>query len=215
MVLTATLAMLGILCLHALAGTNPRQEQVICAANLRRIGQAFLAWSEDYGERLPGALATPAGGSSGATTPSTHFRTISNFLSSPRLLTCPATRRPTAPSFISLTDASLSYLLGAHATPEKAFELLSGDIDIEGGGQATCSYLGQVIVTSFSGVRGDPSTYRANWSGTNHPVSGNLLLSDGSVVGGNSTRLRQTLDESRGEGPMPNGQSSVHALIPR
>lgn len=215
LLLAGTLGVLGALCLPVLSGPSARQDRVVCAANLQRIGQGFLSFSEDFGDRFPGSLDARVGGSSGSVTAASHFRVISNFLSSPRILVCPASRRTPAAGFDrSFGDVNLSYLVGAHATPEKAFEILSGDTDIEGGTQGTCSYLGQVSVTSFFGIRGVPSIYSASWSGTNHLASGNLLLSDGSVVWGDSSVLRQTMDESRSEGTRPEG-NAFHALFPR
>ena len=104
--------------LPALASSRPRSQRVMCANNLRQIGQAFHLWGIDNGERplvsstaqpsppantrsteaLPFEVITTSGGT-GAHPLSVnvwlHFSWLSNDLSSPALLLCPSdTGRP-------------------------------------------------------------------------------------------------------------------------
>lgn len=207
------MSLLGVLTAVAiplLAGPRPQQDFAVCRNNLRQIGQAFLSFADAHGDKLPPALKPSAGGANLDGTAASLFRPLSNYLASPRLLSCPGSPRRSAASFEALRDANISYLIGAHAAPDRSWEILSGDFDIQGGTSATCSYLGNVIVTSFPGSVGLPDTFTVSWSGSNHVASGNLLLSDGSVTGGDSKRLQRSIADSARE-----GSQSVHVLPPK
>ena len=155
-------------------------------------------------------IAIPNGGSIGSLRTSDYFGILSNYTASPTVFTCPTGPRTAATSFPRFEDANLSYLIGTHATPTKALEILSADLDIEGGFSTECSVIGNVRVVEFPGSSGIPETFTAAWSGSNHVSVGNILLTDGTLVSGDRTVLRKTLAESPRE-----GSSSIHTRSPR
>ena len=196
--------------LPALSMQRFRAEQVGCVANLHRLGQAFHAWSEDHDNTLPFMVSRREGGSSGSISVAYYAAMTSNFLASPRILTCPASMRSPASAFSTLRDANVSYSLGTHAHLEKPRSILAADFDMEGGGMEICILAGRIVVTGFPGIAGKPATFSASWSGTNHVYSGNILLVEGAVGSGDSALLRSVLSQS----PVEAEQDS-HFLVPR
>lgn len=210
LVLITLLGGLAMITLPLWAGPRPQQDFAVCRNNLRQIGQAFLSFADAHGDKFPPSLRRSEGGSQLDGTVAALFRPLSNYLSSPRLLNCPGSTRKNSSSFETLSDANVSYLYGAHAAPDRSQEILSGDSDLTGGSQAICSFLGNQTVTSFDGSIGHPETFSISWVSLNHVASGNLLLSDGSVTGGNTVHLKRVAADSARE-----GSRSVHILNPK
>ena len=197
--------------LPALSMQRSRSDQVACAVNLHRLGQAFQAFAESHDSQFPFRVPRAYGGSEGFSVVSPHFGALSNYLASPRILACPASGRVPANSFGGLKDASVSYLLGVHAVPDKQRALLAADFDVTGGSNAQCAVAGRILLNSYEGNPGLPDTFRpASWSGTNHVSSGNVLWSDGSVSSGDSQFLRVALSKTRLE-----GDNAVHLFAPK
>lgn len=204
----AALLVLAAAGLPILGGTPLREKRLICANNLHMAGQAFQAFALDHGGTIPWRVGRPQGGSAGQTGASDHWRTLSNYLQSPRLLVCPSGRRLPALSFPTLLNRNVSYLIGSDSELRQPGTLVSGDLDIEGGSSARCSFVGNALVQSFEGLFGVPDSYVARWSATNHYLRGNLLMGDGSVRQTDAVGLKTTLSGSTDVG------NNSHSLIP-
>lgn len=212
-VITAAMfSLLVAVAIPMLAGSQPLQDRVVCANNLRQIGQAFLSFGDAHGDLFPQKVEAGAGGSYGSGVAADHFRVLSNYVTSARTMTCPRTSRLPAKSFQSMADTNLSYVLGAHASPMKSFEILSGDLDMEEGTVTQCNAISPThisVITWMNDHRNSPANY-AGWSGTNHIAFGHVLLSDGSVVGGETRDLRRIIADSDLE-----GSTLLHVVQPR
>src|SRR5208282_2447025 len=87
-----------------------------CANNLKQIGLAFRIWEGDNGGKYPMQVSVANGGAMElAVTGNVAgiFRTMSNELSTPKILTCPQdTKRIAATDFSTgFSDANISYFL--------------------------------------------------------------------------------------------------------
>ena len=111
-----------------------------------------------------------------------HFAAISNELSTPKVLVCPAdpTRKPAADFSAELGNAKISYFVGVDAQSTLLSQMfLSGDFNITNGHRAIRGIL-ELTTNNFAG-----------WSHTLHDRQGNVGLADGSVQQFSTTRLRE------------------------
>src|SRR3954454_3688284 len=96
LVVLAVLAILILFLLPALVGSHrPRRAVMMinCINNLKQLGIATETWALDNSNRLPTQVSVSMGGSMeciGTGSPTPHFRTMSNEISTPKLLYCPA-----------------------------------------------------------------------------------------------------------------------------
>ena len=167
-------------------------------------------------------ISYPKGGSNGRTTAAEHYSVMSNQLNAAKILACPTVEkwRPAAVSFGRLKDINISYGIGtdarvlmdgtgAQANASGCQSFTTTDFDIEGGDTATCNRAGKITVARFSGSYGQPDTYQASWSRTNHVNGGQMALVDGTVVIVDTIGLRRQLSLSQDVG------NDSHTLIPR
>jgi prepilin-type processing-associated H-X9-DG protein len=216
--LLAALALLAMVVLPALANTGQRAQRLTCVSNLREIGQSFIAWSSEFGNRLPMQVPVTEGGTWNYALGNNawfQFYTLSNHVRTPRIFVCPSDpeKRP-ADSLLSVSfdggfihvtyrNNALSYVIG-HPLIEARPDILSTDRNLAGsfltGG---CTYWG----SSRSIPR--PPFIGAGWTDTLHNNSGNVLFGDGRVEQLSSLGLRQRLAESASE-----GNTEFHYLAP-
>jgi len=158
---------------------------ISCVNNLKQAGLAYRVWAGDNGDILPMGISVTNGGAmetiqtGDAVAP---FLVMSNELSTPRILHCPAD--PSHSQALSFTSPvgsrNVSYFVGVDVTNSSANPLLilSGDSDLELGGVPAKSSL-------HSFWTNDPVA----WSATRHIRKGNIGLADGSVQTVNSSQL--------------------------
>jgi prepilin-type N-terminal cleavage/methylation domain-containing protein len=104
LVVIATIAILAVLLLPALAQTNRRSLRIQCINNLKQIGLSFRVWGDDHGDKYPMAVSTANGGAlenvsslatcTTALPPAGYsltqvFCVMSNDLNTPKILYCP------------------------------------------------------------------------------------------------------------------------------
>lgn len=225
LVLLGCVVFLGLVWLRPLsANSAARNDEAMCANNLRHIGQAFLLWWHEHEERPAWLIPPPS--PSGTKSQPWHqnlwfqFFWISNELRSPRYLADPADDWPnlrmatswgTEPGGLlnsAHKNNAVSYFLGLHATPLQPQAILSGDGNIRGGvGPASCS----------SGI---PNTEvlpsNALWPENVHGNRGNVLFSDGRVEMTDTARLKEAVGWN--PPPTPPGERfnwNAHFLKPR
>lgn len=97
------------------------------------------------------------------------FQVMSNELSSPKTLVCPADDRVAATNWASLANVNLSFFIGLDAMDARPNMLLTGDRNLARDDQL------------LSGVVSLGTNSLVAWTAGTHRSSGNLGLSDGSV----------------------------------
>jgi prepilin-type processing-associated H-X9-DG protein len=212
LVIIAVIAVLAASLLPALAAAKPKARRVVCSDNLKRVGRAFRTWAIAQNGNTPMTVAQVLGGDAedvgyrtldvsqvGSRGVSKMFLCMSNELSTPKILFCPAEyeiayRHPAA-NFAGVApsgavpytnDLNVSYFIGVDATGTSPQMLLAGDHNLGGDGSPP--------TTAYCAA---PSVYSpgyALWLGTNfvstagpafmanqHVQQGNIAFADGSV----------------------------------
>ena len=109
-----------------------------------------------------------------------HFRAMSNELSTPKVLVCPADNRKAARSFAALSNVNLSYFVSLNATDTFPQLWLAGDRNLMTNGVPVGSGL-LVLTTNVT----------LGWTAAMHKNAGNVVLGDGSVQGDTNARLQR------------------------
>jgi hypothetical protein len=114
-----TLVILSAMLLPALTRATGKAQEISCQNNMKQIGLSFRTWAIDNNDNFPFNVSTNKGGtlelcalrSDGFDRNAAfHFRVMSNELSTPKILVCPADRkRQPALDFLSLQPANVSY----------------------------------------------------------------------------------------------------------
>jgi len=226
LVVCAVLALCAATFLPALARTKAPAQRIYCANNLKGIGAAFQIWGQDHADAFPMRVAVTDGGYAdfiGERLTSEIMRfergvfgvfgCLSNELSSPKVLICPAEneRRLPATTFANVAplnssgivpltnDLNVSYFIGVDAVQTNPRTFLTGDHNLGSDG----------YTTPLRGFVTAPSTYSPDfkvslgtnfvsdagvgWLNTMHSNQGNVALADGSVSQYNRVQLQQAL----------------------
>ena len=174
------------------SGSRARAPRINCVNNLKQIGLSFRTWSIDHNDQNPMAVFGTNGGSRDSIESGVaflHFQTLSNELSTPKILACPSDKRVIkATNFTSDFDnRKLSYFVGVDANQTNSQMLLAGDRNITNG----CSVK--------SGFLNLSSNEPAGWTEKIHELQGNVGLADGSVQQLSKLRLRDAIASSGAE----------------
>jgi hypothetical protein len=113
-----------------------------------------------------------------------HFQVMSNELSTPYILICPAesaSARTRSSDFGTFNNSNLSYFVGVDANESNVQMILSGDRSITNG---TPVKNGLMELTTNTTV---------GWTGELHDKIGNIAMADGSVWQDNITGLQNQI----------------------
>ncbi len=203
LVVMATLGLLAAVAVPLVANPGPRGDRIVCANNLRQIGQAFLSWGNEHHELPPWRLTMYEGGNLDHPNAALrrvayfHYLAVSNELGSPKFLSDPADSRSWRQAATSwgndpnglwtLKNKAVSYSLGLHAQSSTPQSLLAGDYNMRtSGADSGCATQIQMATRVYKGV--------AAWTNAVHGEYGNLLLMDGHVEQTGNVGLREAID---------------------
>jgi prepilin-type N-terminal cleavage/methylation domain-containing protein len=121
LVVIAVIAILAIMCFPPLGGRRVRAKGIHCVNNLKQVGFAFHVWAADHNDQFPMQLSITNAGTLEfieAGQPVPHYQLLSNQLSTPSILVCPADKkRKSADNFAgAFSNTNLSYFVGLDAT---------------------------------------------------------------------------------------------------
>lgn len=230
-VVVATVGVLAGLVLPLMANPRARSEQVMCANNLRQIGQAIRTWGADHGGKPPWMVSRDDGGLRpiGFLNPWQVFAFMSdarrvdgtrgeNVFGTPRILVCPSdtfTLRRIANDWDTFVDNSrfgaqtVSYFIGLHTPPEEASSWMSGDGNLNLPVRRSASCLAGV--NNADGWC--PTNAPIVWTTNIHGAQGNILQTSGAVLQLDNSGLSKALNTNS---MMVNFESTpaVHLLLP-
>jgi prepilin-type N-terminal cleavage/methylation domain-containing protein/prepilin-type processing-associated H-X9-DG protein len=238
LVVIAIIAILAALLLPALARAKSKAQRISCTNNLKQVGLSFRTWAIDNDGRMPMGLSSAQGGDSedvgvrvvaatqrisnpttglyqsGSRGVSMMFLTMSNELSTPKILYCPAewdsTTRQAATSFGGqnvannipyISDNNVSYFIGVDADETQPQMFLTGDHNIGGNANPPTTAYG-FFVSMGTNCTAAATTGPA-WMDNQHSKQGNVGLADGSVQGWTRSRLQEALRGTGDSGRTP------------
>jgi prepilin-type processing-associated H-X9-DG protein len=157
-----------------------RGKQIECLSQLKQIGVAAHSYAHEHGDRFPFQTPVKEGGTLELVQAASglggnvqfafrHFQALSNDLSEPKLLLCPADKRSPAAVFPALLNESISFFMATTAEYSRPDSLLSGDRNIVAVGGSSGSILRIAADTEVA------------WTADGHEYKGNLLFADGHV----------------------------------
>lgn len=218
LVFCSAVALLAAVTASGVTSSNTKAERAVCANNLRMIGSAIQSWAGDHGGRVPWRTTIPEGtwpGSSGPVKPGNAWYELlfmSNHLSTPKILACPAdlgVRRPRVwGEFLQSSNLrnAVSYTVSLDVIPEAGGAWLSSDRNLVSDGFTSCS------AKVNNAERLLARTNAVEWwrNGIVHGAAGHVLVNDGSVEFTSSSRFGELLQT-----PAFDGNGDAHYLPAR
>jgi prepilin-type processing-associated H-X9-DG protein len=185
LVVLAIVAVLASLMFPAMQRARHRAFRISCTSNLKIIGLACKTWSLDKEDRFPWQVLTNSAGElrpEAATNVYQQFLVMSNELSTPYVLRCPAdAQRARTRDFGKLNNTNISYFVGLDAEDSTPQMFLAGDRNLTNGLAITNRVL--FLATNL----------QAGWTHELHSGNGNIGLADGSVQQFSTVRLREAV----------------------
>jgi len=169
------IVLLAALLLPALAAAKHKHARTGCVSCLHQINLAFKTWEGDNGDKFPMQFAVTNSETMkliGSGSAWVLWQTMSNELSTPKFLRCPAdTGRVAATNFdIGFSDANISYFFSLEAADTYPQMILDGDDNLAANG-----------VRVKPGILNLPTTNSLTWTKERHRGAGNIGMADGSV----------------------------------
>jgi hypothetical protein len=188
-IVAVAICFLGLLLL-GLADSKAKAIRINCFSNLKAGECGFRLWAGDNNNQYPMELSTNNGGAREwllAGKAFEVFRVMSNELSTPKILYCPADNRVRATNWSQFDNRNLSYFVGVDApcrfntnVPEARMSLfLYGDRNLTNDSRPENGIL-----------RLNPNQ-DARWTADLHKNQGNICLANGAGLQLNNANLRE------------------------
>ena len=188
--ITVVVSVLFLLILVVLRPPTPprvKAVRIYCLNNLKQVGLSFRIWANDNNDLYPMNVCykdptlreTALSGGMFRI-----FQTMSNELSVPRMIICPADNRLPAKDWESLNTTNIGYFVGLDAKDARPNMVLSGDRNLLVEGKLLS---GTVALGTNSPVK---------WTREIHGEEGNIVLADGSAQQVTTKLLHQQLKYS-------------------
>jgi prepilin-type processing-associated H-X9-DG protein len=235
LVIIAIFAILSALLLPALAKAKQKDVRLNCVSNLKQVALAYRIWEGNNGGKFPQAYAgntqyptvnsssTPPGVTQGSAWPTsgadqalgtafTVYYTMSNELSTPKVIVCPTDDRSARTNFTTdfaanpnVKDLGTSYFVGRDANETYPRMFLAGDRNISPDTTMTFGttppndpygYSPDTVNTGYIvalGTNVGAVPLRGpnfGWTAKMHQGAGNVALCDGSVQQWSNSGLR-------------------------
>jgi len=188
LVTVAVIMILAIAAMPWYINQRARAQRIRCTSNLKQIGLSYKTWTIDSTDSYPMMVPVASGGAKEAVATGDIARVylvMSNELSTPLILACPADReRSPVRNFAQLTPRNLSFFVGVDATESNPETLLGGDRNI-----TNATGIKNVFLHATTN---EPVAFTHKI----HKFNGNILLGDGSVQQVSSQTLRTSLEHA-------------------
>lgn len=206
LVVIAIIAILAAMLLPALSNAKSKAITAQCLSNFKQLPAAFAMYAGDNEGAYPWHVDVDFGGSRATLTGplvewADHFRAVSNELSTPKILVCPADRArvPAEQWYLLSGFENVSAFVGLTAMESNPQSILSGDSNLIGGGGGLDPFW------TASGV----DSIDASWERSVHILRGNIALADGSVQTTTTGTLRELIAGALSVGKPAPGESNM------
>jgi type II secretory pathway pseudopilin PulG len=184
-VVLVVIVVLAGLILPPLALARYKAKRIQCVNNLKMVGLGLRIFASDHSNAYPAQLAADLGGAQEFVGPGDvfrHFLTVSNTITTPKTLICPADSRRSVNLFNDLKDGNISYFVSLDATVEQTQIILTGDRNLTLDG--TPVNPGLLVLRTNSAV---------GFTRLLHGGTGNLILGDGSFLYASEKSFQQQI----------------------
>ena len=188
----------GLFALMILPGSHAghnKSKRITCVNNLKQIGLTYRIWEGDHGDKYPMDVSVTNGGTMEIFSQGSLFQNqvflnylvMSNELSTPQILYCPAdTNGFVSTDFVrGFNNQNVSYFVGVDANETNPQMMLSGDDNFEIGGVPVESGLLQISTNTLIA-----------WSAARHGRAGNVAFTDGNVQQLTTSGLQQAFQNT-------------------
>jgi prepilin-type processing-associated H-X9-DG protein len=171
LVLLVVLVLLALVVLPALLNPIVVSSKIKCVNNLKNVGLSFRIFATDNEDRFPQEIMLSNGVARANIDAVRVFLTLSNELSTPKILLCPNdAKRRQAKAFTNMSGENVSYFASLTATEQLPQAFLAGDRNLLSNG-----------VSVPPGLFPLSTNVQAGWSQEIHEGRGNICMGDGSV----------------------------------
>jgi prepilin-type N-terminal cleavage/methylation domain-containing protein len=185
-VVFAVIVLLAAMLLPAIHSAQQKARRIHCNNWLMQMSLALKTWAVDHSDKYPMQLSVTNGGAmelAKAGDVVKTFQVISNELTTPRILICPADRkRIAAGSFAGLQKENVSYFFNLDPSESFPSAPLVGDDNLAIAG-----------VPVSSGILNLSSNASVEWTKERHYQQGNVALADGSIQDYSNARFQSDL----------------------
>lgn len=183
MVVLVVVAILFGVVSPAMRNARDKAHRISCVSHLKNIGLGFRIFATDNNDLFPWQSTNSVGEIKVDDTkdPLHHFLQLTNELSTPVILHCPADTRLQAETWKGLTLENVSYFISQSGAETYPQSFLAGDRNLMTNG-----------VRLKTGIYRLPPEAKVGWDNTIHKQQGNACMGDGSVQQLSGARLRES-----------------------